>query len=286
MFESIITFPFVQIADGLRYLSLSGAAGNIVAVALYIALCLIPLMFFVFQWTKHRLTYTDALLPVVTILMFIILYQLINPGLITNAAATKALPCTTLYSVIFTYLILTLIKLFQDKAIKKLCKYFNFLLWAVNIMLACSAVFTVTVAFAQSIKDLQAANSGNTDLLGLTYVFMFFGMLADVIPLVSGIVVVFFGMRLVSYFGADRYSEKTVLSANRLSCACKTALAVTVLSTMVFNVLQYAFASQLHQINGNINIPILSIVFVLAVFLFSQIISEGKALKDDNDSII
>ncbi|MEG2234438.1 MAG: DUF2975 domain-containing protein, partial [Oscillospiraceae bacterium] len=107
-----------------------------------------------------------------------------------------------------------------------------------------------------------------------------------VIPLVSGIVVVFFGMRLVSYFGADRYSEKTVLSANRLSCACKTALAVTVLSTMVFNVLQYAFASQLHQINGNINIPILSIVFVLAVFLFSQIISEGKALKDDNDSII
>lgn len=286
MFENIITFPFVQIADGLRYLSLSGVAGNIIAVTLYVTFCLLPMLFWVFQWAKHKSNYIDALLPVVTILMFIVMYQLINPGLINNVVATKALPCITLYSVICTYLILKLIKLFQGKAIEKLCKYLNLLLWTVNILLAYSVLFTSTVPFTQSIKALQAANSGNTDQLGLTYIFMFFGMLVDVVPLVSSIVVVFFGILLVKHFGADRYAEKTVLSANRLSCVCKISLVLTVLSTMLFNVLQYVFASQLHQINSNINIPILSIVFVLAVFVLSQMISEGKALKDDNNSII
>lgn len=286
MFENIITFPFVQIADGLRYLSLSGVAGNIVSVVLYITLCLTPIIFLVFRWTKHKLNYTDALLPVVTILMFVVMYQLINPGLINNVVATMAFPCVTLYSAICTYLILKLINLFQGKTIEKLCRYLNSLLWVVNIVLAYSVMFTATVAFTQSIRDLQAANSGNTHQLGLTYIFIFFGMLVEIIPFVSSIVVVFYGINLVKHFGADPYSEKTVLSANRLSWVCKVSLVITVLSTMVFNVLQYAFSSQLRKINSNINIPILSVVFVLAVFVFSQIISEGKALKDDNNSII
>jgi len=286
MFETMITFPFVPIADGLRSLSLSGKTGNMVAIIFYSAFCLIPLIFFVLQWVKHKLDYIDGLLPVVTILMFIIMYQLINPGLINNVTATRAFLCITLYSVIYTYLILKLVKMFQDKPIEKLCKYLNCLLWAVNIMLAYSVIFIGTVAFPRSIKALQASNSGNTYRLGLTYLFMFFGMLVDVVPLVSSIVVVFFGIRLVRHFGADRYADKTVLSANRLSRVCKTSLVVTVSSTTVFNVLQYLFASRLHQINSNMNISVLSIVFVLAVFILSQIINESKALKDDSDSII
>ena len=151
MFETIITFPFVQIADGLRYLSLSGIAGNIVAVILYATFCLIPMIFFVIKWVKHKLSYIDGLLPIATILMFIVMYQLINPALINNVVATKALPCITLYSVICTYLILKLIKLFQGKAIEKLCVYLNSLLWVVNILLAYSVLFTSTLAFTQSI---------------------------------------------------------------------------------------------------------------------------------------
>lgn len=286
MFENIITFPFVQIADGLRYLSLSSQIGNIVAIMVYLIICLIPMVYFAFKWTKHNIDYIDALLPFISILSFVVLYQLINPGLLNSMVATKALPCITIYSVVFTYLLLKILKLFQGKTIEQLSKYLIVLLWAVNVLFAYSIIFTYFYNFPQKIKELQAANSGNTGLLGTTYFFMFFGTLVDSIPMVSGIVVVYFAIQLVKHFSADLYSEQTVLSAVKLSNLCKTTVMLTVFSTMIFNILQFIFTSQLLQINSNINIPLLSIVFVLAVFVLSQIISKNKALKDDNDSII
>lgn len=286
MFENIVTFPFLQIAELLRYLSLSSSIGNIFAIVIYALFCLIPIFFLMFQWSKHRVNYIDGLLPIISILMFIVIYQLINPLLLQFEAATMTIPCITVYSVICTYILLKLIRLFQGKAIDKLCKYLIMLLWTVNIVLLLSVLFSATVTFAQSIKDVQATNTGNTDSLGLTYTFMFLGMIVDLIPSVTNIIVVFFCIRLVKHFIADRYSEKTVYSADKLSRVCKWSIVVTVLSSMIFNIFQYVFASHLHKINININFPILSIVFTLAVFVLSQMISEDKALKDDNDSII
>ncbi|NLY73626.1 MAG: hypothetical protein GX079_08070 [Tissierellia bacterium] len=286
MFETIITFPFVQIANGLRYLSLLSGLGNIFAIILYTAFCLLPMILFVIQWAKHRLSYTDAILPLTTILLFIAMYQLINPALLNTVIVTKALPSITIYSLICTYLILKLIQLFQGKSIEKLCQYLSILLWVVNILLAYSAIFSATVTFTQSIQALRLANSGNDGGLGLTYLFLFLGMIVEIIQVIATIVVVLFSIGLVRHFGRDLYSEEALMSANKLSYICKISLIVTVLSTMVFNLLQYAFASQLRKISSNINIPILSLVFVLAVLVFSQIISTGKALKDDNDSII
>lgn len=282
----MITFPFVQIASGLRYLSLSSAVGNIVAIALYVVFCLIPMLFFVWRWVKHKLSYIDALLPITTILMFIAMYQLINPALLNNVVTKKLLTCITIYSVICTYLILKLIQLFQGKKLEKLCKYLTLLLWVVNILLTYYIVFTGTITFTQSIKELQSANSGNIGELGPTYLFLFLGMIVEIIPLIATIAVVLFVIRFVKHFAINRYSEQTVISTNKLSCVCKISLVATALSTMVFNLLQYAFGSRLYQINSNINIPVFSIVFVLVVLVFSQIISEGKELKDDNDSII
>lgn len=286
MLESIITFPFVQIADGLRYLSLSSSFGNIVAIILYGTICLLPIMLLMLQRTKHDLNCIDALLLLVSVLLFVVMYQLINPGLIRNVAATKAFPCITLYSVICTYVILKLIELFKGKSINELCKYLILLLWAVDIVIAYAVLYTSIVSFWGSIRALQAANEGNRDILGMTYAFMFLGMLVDIIPLLGNIVIVLFAIQFVKSFSTDQYAEKTVIAAHKLSSVCKLTLIVTVLSAMIFNISQFLFASNLQQIHSNINIPILSIIFALAILIFSKIISEGKELKDDNDSII
>ncbi|NLN83455.1 MAG: hypothetical protein GX138_03740 [Firmicutes bacterium] len=286
MFETIITFPFVQLASGLHHLSLSGNTGNIIAIILYAAFCLLPMSLFMSLWLKHKPSYTDALLPLTTILLFIIMYQLINPALISTVVATTVLPSITIYSLIFTYLILRLIRLFQGKNIERLCQYLNLLLWIIIVLLIYSVISTTAFSFPQSIQILKSANSGNTDGLKATYLFLFLGMIVEIIPMVASIAVVLFSIRLVKQFDKDQYSEETVRYAGKLSSVCKASLIVTVLSTMVFNLLQYAFASQLRQINSNINIPLLSLVFVLAMLILSQIIKASKALKDDSDSII
>lgn len=286
MFEFIITFPFVQIADVLRYLSLSNSLGNIFAIILYIAFCLMPIIPFFIKPLKNKLNYIDNLLPIISVLMFIVMYQLINPALINTEIITKAFPCITIWSVICTYLILKVIKLFENNTIQKLCKYLIILLWILIIVMAYSILFNGIVTFTNTIKDLKNANSGYSSQLNLTYLFMFFGFIVEIIPNIANIIVVLFGISFVKCLNTNRYSEESVMAANKLSTICKQALIITIISTMIFNVLQYAFSSQLFKINSNINIPILSIVFVLIMFVFSKIITFDKELKDDNDSII
>ena len=50
--------------------------------------------------------------------------------------------------------------------------------------------------------------------------------------------------------------------------------------------LQFAFMKTLLVVNGSVQIPILSMAFVLAALLLAQYIKENKQLKDDNDMFI
>ena len=63
-------FPFEQIGAGLRALSLSGAAGNAVAVVLYAVLSLLPVAGMIVLGRRGRLRGEDALLAVLSLLLF------------------------------------------------------------------------------------------------------------------------------------------------------------------------------------------------------------------------
>jgi len=54
LFSTMIAFPFEQIGWCLRTLSLSGPAGNIAAIIIYIAVSLIPCAAYCFLKRKHR----------------------------------------------------------------------------------------------------------------------------------------------------------------------------------------------------------------------------------------
>ena len=74
---SLFAIPFTLAGSGLRRLSLSGTAGNVAAVVLYTALSVLPLLLNLkCKW------YLEDVLPVVcSLLMFFVLYYMINPSL-------------------------------------------------------------------------------------------------------------------------------------------------------------------------------------------------------------
>ena len=96
----------------------------------------------------------------------------------------------------------------------------------------------------------------------------------------------FSGITLITEFSADPYSEDAIKVSENLSAICKTGLMITVCSNAAFNILQLLFMQTLRNINSLIQIPLVSLVFVLGALIFSRMVFSNKALKDENDSII
>ncbi len=292
-FGAVMAFPFEQIGLWLRFLSLSGDMGNIIAIIIYVSISLMPLIL-VLVTKKIRmgsLHWEDSLVGLLSILLFAVLYLMINPGLIVTPLGggievAKAILGGTVYSVICAYVVLKVLRRFFDSGTELLQKYLAILLGLLSVVFV-FAIFGIGLdGLIGAFETLRAGNVGNENLLGLSYIFLCLRFIVDSIPFGINILVVFSGIDLVSAISADRYSEETVSSAKKLSVVCKLSLMATVLSNASFNILQIMFARNLNVVNGSVEIPIISIVFVLAVLLLSRFAAENKALKDDNDSFI
>lgn len=293
VFPAVMAFPFEQIGLGLRTLSLSGATGNMAAIVLYVVICLVPFAILLIRKRKNILHMEDSLLGILSILLFVVMYQMINPGLISlgpggsnNFSFAKAILGGTIYSVICAYVVLGVLRLFFSSDTEGLQKHMVILLVLVNALFI-YLIFGVGInKLLGYFEALRESNAGNEHLLGASYVFLTLQFVVDNIPFILNIFVVFAGISLLYQLTSDRYSAATVSSSEKLSKICRIALMITVLTNTAFNVLQLIFSKMLFNINSSVEIPLFSIAFVLAALLLSRFVAENKALKDDNDSII
>lgn len=292
-FSAVMAFPFEQIGALLRKLSLSGSLGNLVSVVIYSAICLVPVVILLLLRKKRRLYFEDALLAVLSAVLFAVIYYMINPGLLggylgstLGYSAGKALLGLIVYSVIVCYILIRVMRLFFSADAGRLQKYLMILLYAINIFI----IFLVFGAQFSDLLDsfarLRQSNSGNEHTLGISYVFLVLGYFANAISSIMIIPVVISGQNLLFELSADRYSENTVISAEKLSRTCRTAIVLSILSNLGNNLLQLAFIRKLSVTNSTIKVPVFSIVFLLAALLFAQYIRESRQLKEDNDMII
>ena len=60
----------------------------------------------------------------------------------------------------------------------------------------------------------------------------------------------------------------------------------TAASDVGYNLLQILFCSGLSQIDLEIHVPVISIIFVLVVLLFARYLQEDQKLKREHDLII
>lgn len=293
LFPAVVSFPFAQLGSGLRILSLSGQVGNVAAILFYIAFCIAPCAALLIHKRKRDFYKEDILLLVFSALLFVIMYLLINPGLINQDSGSnggilfaKGVFGVTVYSVIGGYAILRALRLFFFSDTKKLHKYMIGLLVLVNALFVFIIFGPGANNLINSFKALREGNLENEHLLGMDYVFLVLQFLVDNIPLMLNILIVNRGIALIGELAENRYSVASVSEAENLSIICRVSLVITVLGTIAFNILQLIFSKFLHNINSQVQIPLFSIVFVLAVLLFSRITAENKVLKEDSDSII
>ncbi len=293
VFTALIAFPFEQIGILLRMLSLSGFSGNIISIVFYLTICLIPAFVLFFLRKKRKLFPEDALLAVLSVVLFAVIYLMVNPGLLSTRiggsqvlSIGKALLGGIAYSILIGYILLRILRQFFVADTYRLQKYLVVLLYIINILLVFlvfGGQFGILLDFFDS---LRAGNTGNEHNLGISYIFLVLEYLVNVLPYILVILVVFIGQDLLRELSIDRYSEASVTVAEKLSHICGLALIITVISNIGFNLLQLVFIKKLLVVNGSVQIPLLSVTFVLAAFLLAQYIKENKQLKDDNDMFI
>lgn len=293
IFSTAVAFPFEQIGIGLRVLSLSGGFGNMMAIVLYIIVSLLPMGAFLVLRKRRKLHIEDGLLVLLCAALFGVLYLMVNPGFITEVLGVAARPPignailgSMMYALLVGYLILRALRLFFTANVQKLERYMAIMLIFLNALFVFLAFGICLRDLLASISSLRASNNGNEHLLGASYVFLILEYMVNALPYVLDIFVVFAAYNLLNEIRKDRYSAETVAAAERMSRRCAIALIITTLAMLSFNLLQLLFSKMLMVVNSSVQIPVMSILFVLISLLLTRFIFENKQLKDENDQFI
>lgn len=297
IFSALTAFPFEQIGILLRKMSLSGFIGNVLAIVIYILIGLIPVGLIWFLKRKKKLCMIDAVLMVLSVLLFVVVYFMINPGLFkeTVPGGGKIILGGTFYSVFFGYIVLRILYKCSRMDMDGLLRGLSIILYVVTALFVYMIFGSCFSGFLQNIQSLQAGNRVSEIDMGfsrtdpdmiLTCIFLVLQSVVNAVPYILDILVSFAGIRLLRALVKDPYADQTVFQAEKLSGLCVLSLAVTVITSMVFHIAQLIVHNRLYQIDCVVSIPLFSIAFVLTALLLAKFVRENQKLKQDNDLFI
>lgn len=292
MYQDIFTFPFGQIGEALRTMSLASSTGNIAAMVIYLLISVMPMLYLVDRVTRQKKEpdAIDILLIMMSVMLFIMMYFMVNPGYI-NSNLYGAMPgkgaalAMTFWSMVIGYVVLKCIKASIGTDEKKLARYLKLILIAVAVVIGINiilGIFTEVIPAARGIKEIdeQLNNDYNTSL------FLWIKYFADKVPSVLNIVVIIHAVKMVDQLRLDRYSQETISAAENLSRVCRISVTVMILISIAVNLFQFLVWTKVYKTSYVVDIPLFSIAMCIAVLLLSKFFASDKALKEDNDMII
>lgn len=266
----LLSYPLQKLSDFLGSLSLKSSFGNAVAIGIYVLICLVPVFALLFKVKRKSFQKADSLLVLMSAVLFAVIYLLINPtemGMHGYNESSAVMVAFSFWSLFIGYLILKFTSSLQKADSSKTEKLLSVLLKIIGAV------------FAFSLCTVRPAATGIGMMNALSFV-------NSAVSNVFGIVAVFGSLNLLSEIVTDKYSEATVKATENLSRICILGVRVSVLVSALYNVLQLRLINELSNVNFKVEIPLLSLGFILTVLVMSKYIKDSKALKEDNDSFI
>lgn len=315
---SLMAFPYAQIGAVLRYLSLSGGVGNVLAWILYIMISLIPAGIWLMQGRRRLMGKTEEkadgctvekadglgkaagfgkkgwFLPVFSLLLFVLLYLAVNPAFLFRLTGTSAAQTTSsvllascallMDSLLVLYLVVRLLqswKTMEHRSLMRNLRYFFYLFGFVMVLLIFGKG---PVDFMSALQNVQAGNTG--DVGGATCFLLILKTLAAYLPEAVQLILSVLAVCLLKAMEEDIYGEKTVHSAALLARFCSISLAAVLGFQVCLNGLNLLFLSESRDSAFAVGIPLGYIGFSLILILFAGNLSSGRELKQDYDLFI
>lgn len=291
LYDEILRTPFSQIGMGLRNLSLSGSLGNGIALAIYVTICLLPIVYLLVVCRKRKLFWEDLLLILESILLFLGIYIMINPQKINNIFFViyndyemyKSLFGGMIYSIFIGYLVLRILRNLHKADKRQIFGYLRVLLVVLYFVLC---YFVFGELFHELLQELQSIRETNTvvaeETLMVTYFFMIARYLIESIPYLFDMIIMSFLIKLFDDLQKNP-SEKIELAIfYKITKMCKVFLVISVLFSNGFQLLELLFGRELLAVAVVIDIPIFSIGFLLGTLFLAQIIEKNQELQEEN----
>ncbi len=298
--------PFDEIGSLLRVMSLSGGAGNALAVAMYTILCLIPAAFLIIKLARKRAKAEDALLAVMSGYLFYLMYMMVNPGLLSSLSIGsedfgKAVLGGVFWSILIGWLVLKLLRYVKGKETPGLLRMLGILFVLAAVIIVFNAAY---IGVADLKVDIEAVKAGNTSTsdpmfsglmgegfntaadLAPTITFLVFRFVTGLIPVVTDILILLAAKKLAERLNADRFSLDVIGVSEKLARLCRYAVVIIVLSSIALNIIQLLAAGSLLTMDFVNNIPLGSVILALVMLLLSRYFAESRKIKRENEMFV
>lgn len=293
LITTLFAFPFEQIGMGLRFLSISGTAGNICAVTIYIGISLSPIFYLSLRARKNTLAVEDGLLILLTLVLFPVIYFMVNPAYLVHhfghpefLEMAKSFLGITVYSILSGYVTIRVLRLISMSQANSMLKYMKYLLGIICIFLIYGIFGSGFTELISQIENLKAANTAIGQALTLSEIFLVLQYIVNQLPLLFEIVVIYSGMDLISALEQDEFDDAIASVSKRTGDICRYSIAIIMLTQIGINVLQLALGSRVLSSYYSLSMPLMSIVFVLSAMFIAHYFEQTKQIKDENDRFI
>lgn len=297
-YASLIEFPLAQLGSILRSLSLSSQLGNIAAIILYISIGFLPLAYLAYRHYRKKKGLEDILLPILSLLLFMILYLMINPSLINRWFGPLTFPGVSLagmgksilggvfYSALAAYLILKAIRNIEQRDTDKLLDILAYLFYIAMAIGIFSVFYLGVGTLAMDIQALKDANTDPVIWLSPSYLFMILAFILENTPTLLLIYIFIVAIRLVEALRVDRYSDEVIASSKKVFRLSKFALLFIMVGNLAFNLLQVICSKYLYNVAYKTLVPLNLLGLSLLMLLVGRYFSQSKQLHTDNQLFI
>lgn len=296
----LLTLPFALPGQGLRALSLLGGGWNVLAIALYVVLSLLPTLWFVHVHTSRGAVGEDWLLLLMSATLFGTLYAAVNPTWPSDTVVGAGRMGVMVFAVVFyaeaaAWLVFRLLRAAQDADAPGLRRLSAQVLMILAAVFVYNAFAEAPATLLQSLRTLSAQNSsaapaadfGGMDVPALFWTQAVF-VLRTLISMAADGMSVWVLFAALELLGA-RDAEDTALAeaaAKQLSYRSALTLRVTLLAALGIDLVQLLLLRQLRSSAFSLTLPLGAVALCLGTLLLTRLVQENRSLRRDNDLFI
>ncbi len=282
---SILSYPFVLLADLLGAQASAGTFGSGLAAALWIGISILPAAAALRKGAQSIGLPERLALFFLSLTLAVCLYGMAVPAKIWPRAAELGAEAETVVryvlvsaicSAAILWFVLYLIRRFRSGG-------WDGLLRSAGVLSCVICVF-LTAAVAIAVSDC-VLSIAETKQIGFEAAVTILRCLVQIIPMILNVAVLLRGMELlVALRDADEAS--IVPAAEHLSRICCIALGLSAALQAAFNLVQVVFARCLSNVSVNAEFSLTGLALTVLVLLFARMVIENKKLRDDNSLFI
>lgn len=300
--EQAVQAGYAQLEEAgawLRQLSLSGAGGNVLAWALVLLVSCLPLLLLVLPRGRGRWHGEDLLLPGCALLFLVLAFCLVNPTWQPSPIFPEVwmLAAFEIWGMgLVSWLVLRLLRGLEEGTMEKVSAVLRVLLVGCAALLVFAAALHGSRAVAAAVDGPapeqiamgQLITGGPFDRvmsagsLWLTAVLA----LAELVPNLLAAWVLLLAADLTDALALGPFSGESAARCAATARRCRLAIQLTLALALGGNLVKLALVGVIPQVQFSLDLPLLPLTLVAALYLLCRCIQRGKELQEDNDSII